>query len=349
LEKVRIGIIGLGRIGKIHAENLRYRDDAVLVAASDPFLTAETREWAARIGVRRLEKDSGAVVGAPDIDAVLICSPTDTHVPLIEQAAAYGKHIFCEKPVSLDVRETARALEKVRQAGVKLQIGFNRRFDRNFRRIREHVLNGTIGAPHLVKITSRDPAPPTETYIASSGGLFIDMTIHDFDLARYLTGSEVTEVYAQGAVLVDPVFAKYGDVDTAVVTLKFASGAIGVIDNSRRAVYGYDQRVEVFGSGGSAAAANEFPNAVEVGTDAGISRDKPLHFFLERYRDAYRDELDRFVASVLRDEPIAVDGSDGYQAELIALAARLSLRTGRPVRTAEALELAERVNADAGA
>jgi myo-inositol 2-dehydrogenase/D-chiro-inositol 1-dehydrogenase len=348
VDKIRLGIIGLGRIGKIHMENLWRRPDVELVAASDPFLTAETERWAAGLGVRRLEKDSAAIVGDPDIDAVLICSPTDTHASLIAQAAACGKHIFCEKPVSLDVRETAKALEKVKQAGVKLQIGFNRRFDRNFRRIREHVLLGTIGTPHLVKITSRDPAPPSEAYIASSGGLFMDMMIHDFDLARYLTGSEVTEVYAQGAVLVDPVFARHGDVDTAIVTLKFESGAIGVIDNSRRAVYGYDQRVEVFGSGGSAAAANEYPNAVEVSTDAGVSRDKPLHFFLERYRDAYREELDRFVASVLRDEPIAVDGNDGYQAELIALAARLSHRTGRPVRTDEALELADRMGADAG-
>ena len=348
MEKLRAGIIGMGRIGSIHAENLLSRPDAELCAICDPLLAPEAESWAARRGVRKIGKDAGEIIRDPEIDAVLICSPTDTHAELIGQAAAAGKHIFCEKPVSLDVRKTARAVGKAKEAGVKLQIGFNRRFDRNFSRIRELVREGTVGTPHLVKITSRDPAPPPEAYIASSGGLFIDMMIHDFDLARFLTGGEVTEVYAQGAVLVDPVFARYGDVDTAVVTLKFDSGAIGVIDNSRSAVYGYDQRVEVFGSRGSAAAANEYPNTVEVSTAGGVSRDKPLHFFLERYREAYREELDRFVRSILRGEPVAVDGEDGLKAELIALAAKLSHQTGRPVRTDEALQLAERMNKSEG-
>lgn len=344
MEKIRVGLIGLGRIGKIHADHLWRRPDVELCAVSDPYLTEETVEWAAQRGIKRLEKESGAIIGDSNIDAVLICSPTDTHAALIRQAAEAGKHIFCEKPVSQDIRETARAVETAKQAGVKLQIGFNRRFDHNFQRIREHVRQGTIGKPHLVKITSRDPAPPPEAYIASSGGLFMDMMIHDFDLARYLIGGEVTEVYAQGAVLVDPVFAEYGDVDTAVVTLRFDSGAIGVIDNSRRAVYGYDQRVEVFGSEGCVAAGNDFPNAVETSTARGVSRDAPLHFFLERYRDAYREEMDRFVASIVRDEPVAVDGDDGMKAERLALAAKLSHKTGRPVKTSEALQLAEQMN-----
>jgi myo-inositol 2-dehydrogenase/D-chiro-inositol 1-dehydrogenase len=344
VEKIRVGLIGLGRIGKIHADHLRRRPDVELCAVSDPYITEETAAWAARRGVPRLEKDSAAIIGDPGIDAVLICSPTDTHAALIRQAAEAGKHIFCEKPVSLDVRQTAHALDAVDKAGVKLQIGFNRRFDHNFRRIREHVRQGTVGEPHLVKITSRDPAPPPEAYIASSGGLFIDMMIHDFDLARYLIGGEVTEVYAQGAVLVDPVFAKYGDVDTAVVTLRFDNGALGVIDNSRRAVYGYDQRVEVFGLEGCVAAANDFPNTVEASTARGVSRDNPLHFFLERYLDSYREEMDRFVASIVRGEPVAVGGDDGLKAERIALAAKLSHRTGRPVKTDEALRLAEQMN-----
>ena len=179
-----------------------------------------------------------------NVDAVLICSSTDTHVPLIEQAAQAGKHIFCEKPVSMDLSQTQAAVSAVQKAGVKLQIGFNRRFDHNFRRIRAHVQDGTIGDPHIIKITSRDPSPPPAEYIRVSGGIFMDMMIHDFDMARYLSGSEVEEVYAQGNVLINPVFAEHGDVDTAIVTMTFANGAIGVIDNSRQAVYGYDQRLK---------------------------------------------------------------------------------------------------------
>ncbi|WP_036716263.1 Gfo/Idh/MocA family protein, partial [Paenibacillus darwinianus] len=213
-------------------------------------------------------------------------------------------------------------------------------FDHNFKRLREHVQAGTIGEPHIVRITSRDPNPPSPDYIKLSGGLFMDMMIHDFDMARFLSGSEIEEVYAQGGVLIDPVFAQYGDVDTAIVMLKFASGAHGVIENSRKAVYGYDQRIEVFGSKGSAAVSNDHPNTAEISTVEGVMRDKPLHFFLERYNEAYIDETRMFVRSVLHGEPLAVDGNDGMQAERIALAAKLSLHLGRPVKIAEALELA---------
>ncbi|MDP4098767.1 inositol 2-dehydrogenase [Paenibacillus sp. P96] len=334
-DKVKIGIIGAGRIGKIHADNLLRNPHAEIVGISDLFAGAELESWAERRGIAVVTTDSSKLIAMPEVDAVLICSSTDTHVPLIEQAARAGKHIFCEKPVSMDLQQTQAAVTAVQKAGVKLQIGFNRRFDHNFRRIREHVQTGTIGEPHIIRITSRDPSPPSAEYIRVSGGIFMDMMIHDFDMARYLTGSEVKEVYALGNVLIHPVFAEHGDVDTAIVTLSFENGAVGVIDNSRQAVYGYDQRVEVFGSLGSAAAANDHPNTAEISTSAGLMRDKPLHFFLERYNEAYVQETALFIESILKDTPVMVSGYDAIQAERIALAARKSLQQGRPVKLSE--------------
>lgn len=338
--KVRVGIIGAGRIGKIHADNLLRMGEAEVVAISDLFANEELLAWASARGIGLVTTDSTELIGHPDIDAVFICSSTDTHVPLIIQAAEAGKHIFCEKPVSMDVNRTREALDAVRKADVKLQIGFNRRFDHNFKRLRELVEQGRAGDPHLIKITSRDPNPPSPAYIQVSGGIFMDMAIHDFDMARFLAGSEVETVFAQGAVLVDPVFGEYDDLDTAITTLTFASGALAVIDNSRRAVYGYDQRVEVFGSKGAVSADNDYPNTVVVSGEDGIVRDKPLHFFLERYNEAYIDETRQFIDSVLHDRPLAVEGFDGLQAELIAKAAKESVKLGRPVKLAELTALA---------
>lgn len=340
MRKVKVGIIGAGRIGKIHGDNLQRLGNAEVVAISDPFAGEELAAWAAERGIGRVSKDAEELLSDDSIDAVFICSPTDTHVPLIKRAAAAGKHIFCEKPVSMDIMGTKEALEAVAAAGVKLQVGFNRRFDHNFRRVHEIVEGGEIGTPHLIKITSRDPAPPNETYIRASGGIFMDMMIHDFDMARFVSGLEAEEVTAVGSVLVDPVFQRCGDVDTAVVTIRFAGGAIGIIDNSRKAVYGYDQRVEVFGSEGSVAVVNDYPNTAEVHTAEGVRRDKPLHFFLERYNEAYIDETRQFIASIVDGAPLPVSGEDGLQAELMALAAHCSLRLGRPVKLAEAQELA---------
>lgn len=339
MKKINIGIIGAGRIGKIHADNLLRFPNAQITAISDLFAGPELEAWAAERGIGIVTKNSDDIMSNPDIDAVFICSTTDTHVPLIKQAAQANKHIFCEKPVSMDISQTEEALGAVTAAGVKLQIGFNRRFDHNFKRVREHVQGGTIGEPHLIKITSRDPNPPSEDYIKVSGGLFMDMAIHDFDMARYLSGSEVEEVYAQGHVLVDPVFNKYGDIDTAIITLRFRNGALGVIDNSRKAVYGYDQRVEVFGSKGSVTIANDHPNSAVVSTAEGIVSDKPLHFFLERYNGAYVDETQQFIESLLNGKPLVVDGNDGLQAEKIALAAKLSVSLNRPVKLSEVHEL----------
>lgn len=340
MKKVTIGVIGAGRIGKLHADNLLRMPGVNVAAVGDVFAGPELTAWAAERGIGKLTTNSSEIIQDPAIDAVFICSSTDTHVPLIKEAAAAGKHIFCEKPISMSLAATQEALDAVREAGVMLQIGFNRRFDHNFKRVREHVEKGTIGEPHIVKITSRDPSPPPKEYIRVSGGLFMDMAIHDFDMARFLSGSEVVEIYAQGGVLVDPAFAEFGDVDTAIITLKFENGALGVIDNSRKAAYGYDQRVEVFGSKGSVAAANDHPNTAVVSTADGVSTDKPLYFFLERYTQAYVEETQAFIQSVAAGSPLPVSGYDGLQAERIALAAKLSLRLGRPVKISEIGDLA---------
>ncbi|OPH56322.1 inositol 2-dehydrogenase [Paenibacillus ferrarius] len=339
MKTIQIGIIGAGRIGKIHADNLLRLPQVNIVAVSDLFAGPELEAWAAARQIGLVTKDSKELIEHPEIDAIFICSSTDTHVPLIQQAAEAGKHIFCEKPISMDITQTEAAIAAVNKAGVKLQIGFNRRFDHNFKRVREVVQEGTIGNPHIIKITSRDPNPPHEDYIKVSGGIFMDMMIHDFDMARFVAGSEVEEVYAQGNVLINPVFAEHGDVDTAIVTLRFENGALGVIDNSRQAVYGYDQRVEVFGSKGSVAVTNDHPNTAVVSTADAIVSEKPLHFFLERYQAAYMEETQIFIDCLLNDKAVPVDGHDGMQAERIALAAKLSSRLGRPVKVSEALAL----------
>jgi myo-inositol 2-dehydrogenase/D-chiro-inositol 1-dehydrogenase len=341
MKTIKVGIIGAGRIGKIHADNLLRLANVEVKSIADLNADETLEAWAAAKGISNITKNNLEVIHDPEIDAVFICSITDTHVPLIIEAAKAGKHIFCEKPVSMDITQTQQAVEAVREHGVKLQIGFNRRFDHNFKRIQAGVEAGEIGNPHLIKITSRDPNPPSEAYIKGSGGIFMDMAIHDFDMARFICGSDVEEVYARGAVLVDSVFGKYDDVDTAIITLTFANGALGVIDNSRQAVYGYDQRVEVFGSKGSMAANNDYPNTVEISTAEAVYRDKPLHFFLERYNAAYIEETQLFIQAIRGGNEVAVDGNDGLQAELIALAAKLSCKLGKPVKLKDALALAQ--------
>jgi myo-inositol 2-dehydrogenase/D-chiro-inositol 1-dehydrogenase len=334
--QLKIGIIGAGRIGKIHAENIaRFIPQAKLEGITDIRLTAEQEAWAKGLGARIVSKDPADLFKDPSIEAVAVCSSTDTHADLVIQAVAAGKHIFCEKPVDLTVAKVKAALEAVTKASVKLQIGFNRRFDHNFARIRERTLAGEIGAVHLVKITSRDPAPPPASYVAVSGGIFLDMMIHDLDMARFQAGSEITEVYASGAVLIDPEIGKAGDVDTALVSLKFANGAIGVIDNSRKAVYGYDQRVEVFGAKGAAMADNDLPNTVKFYNEAGVTGEKPLYFFLERYKSAFVDEMISFIDAVQNNKPVAVSGEDGLEDMYAALAAGKSLKENRPVKISE--------------
>lgn len=333
-KQLNIGVIGAGRIGRLHTENLLKHPQVNVKAIADLQID-HARAWANGLGIPLLTQDAEQIISDPGIDAVFICTSTNTHIDMIERSAKAGKHIFCEKPISFDVRGTRLALQAASDSGVKFQLGFNRRFDPNFRRVREIVASGQIGDPHLIKITSRDPSPPPHDYIKVSGGLFMDMAIHDFDMARFLSGSEVDEVYVQGAVLVDPVIGELGDVDTAVIMLRFRNGAIGVIDNSRQAAYGYDQRVEVFGSLGQVNVQNDFPNSAEISTAGGVFRDKPKHFFLERYEAAYRLEIESFINAILNNEDVTVSGEDGYEAELLADAARKSWLEKRPVSLSE--------------
>jgi myo-inositol 2-dehydrogenase/D-chiro-inositol 1-dehydrogenase len=335
MSKLRIGVIGAGRIGKIHAEIIASRvPGAELAAVADIDLPA-ARELGERFQVPIVVEDYGLILKEADIDAVAICSATDTHTQIIQDAAAAGKHIFCEKPIDHSLDKIDSALAAVEESGVKLQIGFNRRFDPNFRKVREMVAGGEIGRPHILRITSRDPGPPPIEYIKVSGGIFLDMTIHDFDMARYLIGSEVEELYVAGGVMVDPAIGRAGDIDTAIITLKFADGTIGAIDNSRKAVYGYDQRVEVFGSKGMASIANNAPDTHVLSNAEGIHSSLPLHFFLERYMDSYVAEMEEFVACILEDTAPPVTGVDGRVPVVMGLAAWKSYSEGRPVRLAE--------------
>jgi myo-inositol 2-dehydrogenase / D-chiro-inositol 1-dehydrogenase len=335
MASVKVGLIGAGRIGSLHAEHLAHRiPGAELVAVADVAIEA-AQACAARYEVPLVSGDYRDLLEAEGLDAVVICSSTDTHAQIIGEAAQAGKQIFCEKPIDFDLQRIDRALQAVEEAGVKLQIGFNRRFDPNFRRVREAVAGGQIGRPHILRITSRDPAPPPLSYIRVSGGIYLDMMIHDFDMARYVMGSEVEEVYAAGNVLVDPAIGEAGDVDTTVVTLRFANGAMGTIDNSRQAVYGYDQRVEVFGSGGMIRAENETADRVVLSDAEGVRAALPLYFFVERYTEAYIAEMEAFVEAVQHDTPPPVSGADGRAPVVIARAAARSLRARRPVRLDE--------------
>lgn len=338
VSKTRFAVLGVGRIGKIHLENLCGRIPGAEVVAVADAAPGEAAAAAARYGIAHAFSDYRDALAIPEVDAVVIATPTDTHFQAVLAAAAAGKHIFCEKPLDLDPARIAGINRETARRDVKLMTGFNRRFDPNFLKVRQTVAAGAIGSPQVVRITSRDPAPPPENYIRSSGGLFLDMTIHDFDMARYLAGAEVTEVYARAAVLVDRVFERAGDWDTAVVTLTFDSGAIGTIDNSRQAVYGYDQRVEVFGSEGMVGAGNETADTHFRFDRAGAHRALPLHFFMERYAESYRNEMRAFVDAVREDLPVPVGGHDGLMAVLIGLAAMRSARENRPVRPAEFLE-----------
>ncbi|QJD87264.1 inositol 2-dehydrogenase [Cohnella herbarum] len=330
MKTLNIGIIGAGRIGMQHADNLLRHSQVKLKAVSD-IQPEAIREWSKSVNISTITTDSGQLLQDPQIDAIFICSSTDTHVDFIIEAAKAGKHIFCEKPISFDLRKTEQALEIVKRSGIKMQVGFNRRFDHNFMKVRRLIEEGAIGKPHIVKLISRDPSPPSYDYIKVSGGLLFDMAIHDFDMARFLSGSEVEEVFVKGAVLVDPKIGELGDIDTAVTTLKFKDGTLGIIENSRLAAYGYDQRVEVFGSAGTANTYNDTESTAEWSTAKGVFREKPKHFFLERYQQSYVREVDTFIDCVLNDKPVPVDGYDAYMAEVIAAAAKKSLIDNAPV------------------
>lgn len=337
MKKIRIGVVGAGRIGKVHAQSIVYNiPEAELVMVTDINLDA-AKSLAETFGISEYSDNYMDIVNHPGIDAVLVCSPTPTHADISIAAMKAGKHVFCEKPVDLTLDKIRLTAQVAEETGRKLQIGFNRRFDHNHGKVQSLAANGTLGSIELIKITSRDPEPPSPEYAASSGGLYIDMMIHDFDMAMFLAGCDVKEVYATGVSLVDPRIGQAGDVDTAIVTLTFENGALGVIDNSRRAAYGYDQRVEVFGSLGMAAGENDGESTVKVSTASGVVGDKPLFFFLERYMASFIEEMKQFIAAIVNDTPVPVGIHAGLMSVVLAKAAKKSLDEHRPVKIEEIL------------
>jgi myo-inositol 2-dehydrogenase/D-chiro-inositol 1-dehydrogenase len=332
--KVKIAVIGTGRMGSVHVRNIaRLIPEADLVAVCDIRLEV-AQAVADEHGIQRVVKDYHELLADPDIEAILIASSTETHAFIMKDVAAAGKHIFCEKPLALELDKIDEALAAIETAGVKLQVGFNRRFDKSFQRVHEMVATGDIGSPCILRITNRDPEVPPIEYMRTSGGMFLDMTIHDFDMARFQVG-EVEEIYAIGSVLIEPELKEFGDIDTDVVILKFANGAVGTIDNSRKAVYGYDQRLEVFCSNGTAMANNEAENVTVKGNRDGFLSAKPPYFFMQRYAPCYVEEVRQFINCVRNDKPTPTTGADGRAAVVLGYAAWKSLRENRPVKISE--------------
>jgi myo-inositol 2-dehydrogenase/D-chiro-inositol 1-dehydrogenase len=325
---LRIGILGAGRIGQVHARTLKQLDVAKAVAVSDAF-EAPAKALADSLGAKVMTTDE--IIASKDIDAVIIGTPTDTHFDIIQAAAKAGKAIFCEKPVDLSTDRIRQCLEVVEKANVPFMTAFNRRFDPNFAYLENQIRTGAIGNVEMISILSRDPSPPPVNYIKSSGGIFRDMMIHDLDMARFLLGEDPIEIFAVGSCLVDPEIGEAGDVDTAAATLKTASGKICTITCSRRATYGYDQRVEVHGSQGMLRAHNVHENTVEIANADGFKSAVVQNFFLERYADAYRNELLHFVEAINAGKAPMPNGEDGLKAQQLADAAALSLQEQRPV------------------
>lgn len=334
---LNIGIIGAGRIGKVHLESISYHvKNATVTAMADPFMNEETEKLIRSYGVSKVTKDYKDILNDTDIDAVLVCSSTDTHAAISMEAINAGKHVFCEKPVDHSIEKIQAVADALKEhPNIKFQVGFNRRFDHNFAAIRKAYDDGKIGEAHILKITSRDPEPPNPAYIKVSGGIFLDMTIHDFDMACFLTDSDVEELYVNSAVLVDPAIGEQGDVDTAIITMKMANGALAVIDNSRKAAYGYDQRAELFGSKGMVATSNDTVSSAVISNADGVTGEKPLFFFLERYMESFSEEMRQFTEAVINDTEVPVGIHAGLQSVKIGLAARKSVEEHRPVKISE--------------
>ncbi|WP_108651084.1 inositol 2-dehydrogenase [Dongshaea marina] len=328
--KLNVAIIGAGRIGQVHAKTiLNTLPEARIKYIADNNPAAQ--QWVESLGGPQFTLTPGDIFQDKEIDAVLICSSTDTHVEYIIEAANAGKHVFCEKPIDHDLSKIHSALEAVEQNEVKFQIGFNRRFDHNFSAVKQAIEAGQVGELRFINITSRDPGAPPVDYIKVSGGIFMDMTIHDFDMARYLACSEVTEVYAKGAMMVDPEIGKAGDYDSAAIMLTFANGCIAMINNCREASYGYDQRVEVFGSLGAMEIENDTPSKARLSTASGVNQEKPLHFFMDRYTQSYMSEIHEFIQAITQNRKLTTCAADGLKSVEIAKAALQSAKEGRPI------------------
>ncbi|MEQ8551368.1 MAG: inositol 2-dehydrogenase [Cyclobacteriaceae bacterium] len=331
MKKVKIGILGMGRIGQVHLKSISNRiENAEVVAVMNP--SERGQSFAKNYHVSAVSDDPDIVFKNDEVEAVLICSPSDTHAEYIHRAAQAGKAIFCEKPLDLSLPKIEEIISVTSRHQVPLFVAFNQRFDPDFAKIKSIVTDGGIGDLRMIKITSRDPAPPPIDYIKSSGGMFLDMTIHDFDMARYISNSEVSEVYAVGKNLVDPAIGEAGDIDSAVVILKFDNAVTAVIENSRQAAYGYDQRLEVFGSKGMAMADHTKKDNHVLLNEVGIHQSRPMDFFMDRYVDSYLNELNAFIQAIAQGKPQPVTGDDGLKATKIALAANQSMKENKPVK-----------------
>ena len=334
MQQIKIALLGIGRIGKIHFRNInQYFSNTSIVAVADPQYDHDS--FKKEFGNVFFTKNPEEAIAHADVNAVLVCTPTSSHATLVEAAARTGKHIFCEKPLDLSLERTAAIAKFVKDANVKLMLGFNRRFDPDFMQARKAIKEGRIGNVQIVKITSRDPGLPPIEYIKNSGGLFMDMAIHDFDMARYIMDKKVIEVYSRGLVLVNDEVASAGDVDTALTTLIFEDGTYAVIDNSRKAAYGYDQRLEIFGDDGMIQVNNNHHNTNVISDENGIHHALPLDFFMDRYAKSYLKEMELFIDALVNDKEMPVSGEDGLQATLIAVAAKKSMKEGRPVKVSE--------------
>ena len=334
MEQIKIGIIGVGRMGQIHLDNLMQKFSEVdVIAISD--INEEARQWAEKYSISKFYSDYQDLISDQEINTVVICSPTNQHAENIIKAAKEGKNIFCEKPMDLSIQTATKVLQIVEKSGVKFMLGFNRRFDPNFMKIKSLIDAGKVGEPQIIKITSRDPAPPSINYIKSSGGMFLDMTIHDFDMARFIVSSKVKSIFALGRNLVDSEIGIAGDIDTAVVNITFESGAIATIDNSRQAVYGYDQRVEVFGSEGMVGTENNKSDNHYYFNKKGRTESLPLHFFMDRYVPSYFNEMKAFIHCIVHDEEPKVGVHDGLISLAMGWAANTSIRENRIVMLKE--------------
>ncbi len=336
MKTIKVGIAGIGRMGKIHLENLATKfHDVDLIAVSD--INSAVKDFSSHFGVKKFYPQFKDLVNDDEVEAVVICSPTDLHAEHIKIAAKAGKQVFCEKPMDLSLSTVNEVQKVVEKSGVKLMIAFNRRFDPNFIKVKQMVNDGKIGIPQIIKITSRDPGPPPISYIKSSGGLFLDMAIHDYDMARHIVGKEVTEVYATGQVFVDPEIGLEGDIDTAITILTFENGTMATIDNSRKAVYGYDQRLEVFGSSGMCGASNNLQDNHFYYDKNGSHGALPLDFFMDRYAASYFNEMKAFIDCLKHNDVLPTGGHDGMMSLAIGLAAKKSLQEKRVVKMSEIL------------
>ncbi|MGB3564325.1 MAG: inositol 2-dehydrogenase [Thermoanaerobaculia bacterium] len=333
MTRTTLGVIGTGRIGRMHVENLVRSVPEAYVKAVASRRVDEV--WAEELGIPVRSTDPADLLQDPEIDAVVITLSSELHVETICRAAEAGKHIFCEKPVGFAPGPIAEALAAVREAGVQLQVGFNRRFDPSLQKLQQAVRDRAVGDLHSLRVVNRDPKAPDIEFVRRSGGMFLDFTIHDFDTVRFLGDSEIEEVYAAGAALVDAEIAAAGDIDTALVTIRLENGALCVIDNSRQTHYGYDQRFEAFGSKGNLAVENLRPTSMASSLEGGVFVDRPHPSFVERYREAFIAELRSFVQCVRDGSPVAVTGEDALAAVQAACAAKISMQENRPVRLAE--------------